>query len=282
MHHIWASGLLALGLVTHAVLNSPGTSQKEQAQIQRDVPPELSRSSQFNELLVAVEQKTIRLVDAFEPEFEANVAWMLNLLKEPVKHNPADMFALSNASNKLLDASNQPPTSSTSPSNTEPSLRHLNARVPAAMTAPVLHPTVKEQQPSPPQQPQPTAVAEGSGYSLAYALEHSTGSPDYKRAVQLYYLSAQKGDVRSQSRLGLAYMTGQLGLIQNFERAEKWLTEAAIQESPDAQYLLGRLLLKQHPTQVADARVWISLAAKNGYVPAQSMLKAYASNSTTQ
>lgn len=115
-----------------------------------------------------------------------------------------------------------------------------------------------------------------AAYPLAYALEHGVGGKsDYKRATHLYQQAAEQGDVRAQSRLGVAYMKGQIGLDKNFEHAEKWLTEAAIHNDLSAQYYLGRLLLKDKETNLIDALVWVAVAAKRGYEPAQSVIKEY-------
>lgn len=119
---------------------------------------------------------------------------------------------------------------------------------------------------------QPSTAA----YPLAYSLEHGVGGhPDYKRAVHLYQQAAERGDVRAQSRLGIAYMKGQLGLAKDDDRAEKWLTEAAIHNDLSAQYYLGRLLLRDSDTNPVDALVWVAVAAKRGYEPAQSVVKEY-------
>ncbi len=119
---------------------------------------------------------------------------------------------------------------------------------------------------------QPATVA----YPLAYSLEHGTGgAANYKRAARFYHKAAELGDVRAQSRLGLAYMKGHLDLKKDLDLAEKWLTTAAVHNDLSAQYYLGRLLLEDKETNIVDALVWIAVAGKRGYVPAQDVVKQY-------
>jgi TPR repeat protein len=114
-------------------------------------------------------------------------------------------------------------------------------------------------------------------YPSALALESGSegGKIDNRRAVLLYQKAAEQGEVRAQSRLGVAYMRGQLGLEKDFALAEKWLTEAAIHNDLNAQYYLGKLLLKDRETNIVDALVWVAVAAKRGYEPAQAVVKNY-------
>ncbi|MES2206093.1 MAG: tetratricopeptide repeat protein [Pseudomonadota bacterium] len=119
---------------------------------------------------------------------------------------------------------------------------------------------------------QPSTVA----YPLAYSLEHGTGgTADYKRAARIYLKAAELGDVRAQSRLGLAYMKGHLDLKTDLVLAEKWLTAAAVHNDLNAQYYLGRLLLEDKDTNIVDALVWVAVAGKRGYAPAQNVVKQY-------
>lgn len=112
-------------------------------------------------------------------------------------------------------------------------------------------------------------------YELAYALEKKShhNNTQMKEALELYQQAAESGDGRAQSRLGIAYLKGEMGLKINAQQAEKWLTEAAIQDELDAQYYLGKLLLKDKDTEIIDALVWVAVAAKRGYEPAQKMVK---------
>lgn len=126
-------------------------------------------------------------------------------------------------------------------------------------------------------------VALTSDYLLAYSLEHGTDrSIDYRLATHYYQKSAESGDVRAQSRLGIAYLKGQLGLPNDFDQAEKWLTEAAIHDDINAQYYLGRLLLRDSEINLIDALIWVAVAAKRGYKPAQYCIKEYWPNLSAQ
>ena len=65
-------------------------------------------------------------------------------------------------------------------------------------------------------------------YSLAVAYEYGMGvSKDEAVALQWYQKSAKQNYVNAQSRLGLAYAKGQLGLKANIHASNAWFDKAA-------------------------------------------------------
>ena len=65
-------------------------------------------------------------------------------------------------------------------------------------------------------------------YSLAVAYEYGMGvSKNEALALQWYQKSAKQNYVNAQSRLGLAYSKGQLGLKANIHASDAWFDKAA-------------------------------------------------------
>ena len=65
-------------------------------------------------------------------------------------------------------------------------------------------------------------------YSLAVAYEYGMGvSKNETVALQWYQKSAKQDHANAQSRLGLAYAKGQLGLKANIHASDAWFDKAA-------------------------------------------------------
>lgn len=61
------------------------------------------------------------------------------------------------------------------------------------------------------------------------------------------------------------------GVAQNPARAEELLAQAAQQQYPQAQYMLGEQAFTSEPARMEDAFAWFSNAAAQGHAPAQYM-----------
>ena len=79
-------------------------------------------------------------------------------------------------------------------------------------------------------------------YSLAVAYEYGMGvSKNEAVALQWYQKSAQQNYVNAQSRLGLAYAKGQLGVKTNIHVSNDWFDKAAANKSGHTSHMLDRM-----------------------------------------
>ncbi|SVD98861.1 uncharacterized protein METZ01_LOCUS451715, partial [marine metagenome] len=77
---------------------------------------------------------------------------------------------------------------------------------------------------------------------------------DYKEAVKFYRLAAEQGDATAQGLLGAAYLRGE-GIIQDYIQAHKWFNIAGA--NGDKLGIMGRDALKEigmTPAQIAEAQ----------------------------
>jgi TPR repeat protein len=83
---------------------------------------------------------------------------------------------------------------------------------------------------------------------------------------------AEQGDVAAQFYVGVMYLVG-MGVPQSYEMAFRWLRKPADHGSVQAQYLLGSLYYEARGVRrdYVQAYVWASLAAAQGYHPADSL-----------
>jgi hypothetical protein len=83
-----------------------------------------------------------------------------------------------------------------------------------------------------------------------------------------------QGDAGAQYWLGVAYYQGQ-GVPQDFERAAKWIREAAEQGYAQAQLDLGYLYHGGQgvPQDDVQATLWVRRAAEQGFPPAIRVLE---------
>ena len=88
---------------------------------------------------------------------------------------------------------------------------------------------------------------------------------DYTQAAKWYALAANQGHVKAQLYLGLLFQNGQ-GVKQNFEKAAKCYSRAAEQGDSKAQYYLGLLYLAGKGVQQNDdeAQKFFRLSAMQG------------------
>ena len=91
----------------------------------------------------------------------------------------------------------------------------------------------------------------------------------FDRAVSLFKQAADKGDSEAQYQLSNLYMLG-LGVSVNESEALRWLSLAAAQRHPAAQFQLALRIAEQQPDK---ARALLEDAATQGYSPAQKQLE---------
>ena len=87
---------------------------------------------------------------------------------------------------------------------------------------------------------------------------------------------AEKGNIRAQKDLGIAYASGRFGIAQDLDEALKWEKKAALQGDPEAQYDVG--LSYSVREDYEKAMEWYLKAAEQNYARAQlyiGMLYAY-------
>jgi TPR repeat protein len=95
------------------------------------------------------------------------------------------------------------------------------------------------------------------------------GAPDIEKAAAWYKKAAASGIARAKARLGHIYLEG-VGVLQNFAKARTYLSQAADDGDPGAQFDLARLWEhgwggeKNLPTAYA----WFEYAARQGFEPA--------------
>ena len=95
---------------------------------------------------------------------------------------------------------------------------------------------------------------------------------EYSKAVELWQSIAEKGDIRSQVRLGLMYARGN-GVKRDGREAQKWFQKAADQGSAEGEYYLGFLYENARsydmPVDFETAVMWYRKAAEQGFAEAQ-------------
>jgi TPR repeat protein len=87
---------------------------------------------------------------------------------------------------------------------------------------------------------------------------------------------AEKGNIRAQKDLGIAYASGRFGIAQDLDEALKWEIKAALQGDPEAQYDVG--LSYSVRDDYKKAMEWYLKASEQNYAEAQlhiGMLYAY-------
>ena len=111
---------------------------------------------------------------------------------------------------------------------------------------------------------------------LADAYRNGRGiDRDYVKAAYWYRQAAELGEPKAQWKLGLMYWgipavsleSEDVGSEYDLEQARNWLTKAAAEGMPDAQYDLAGLLLEIDEDE--EAWLWMEAASDQGYGPAQ-------------
>jgi hypothetical protein len=105
----------------------------------------------------------------------------------------------------------------------------------------------------------------GICYRDGYGVEQ-----DLATAAKWYARAAEAGYADAQLALALAHLHGQ-GVGKNPQRAQKLFRSAAEAGIPAAQFFLGSLLANS-PEDHAEAIIWISRAAEQGFPQAQTVL----------
>ena len=102
---------------------------------------------------------------------------------------------------------------------------------------------------------------------------------DYKTAIALWTIGANKGDAAAQNNLGLMYTQG-LGVPRNDKEAVSWFHKAAENGDAAAQNNLGRAYAKGLGVSQDDKQAvsWFRKAAEKGYAEAQDNLGAMYAN----
>ena len=107
---------------------------------------------------------------------------------------------------------------------------------------------------------------------------------DYAGALKWNLKAAEQGNAQAQHAAGVAYVTGQGGLV-DYAEAVKWFTRAAEQGDVDSQYSLGvRYAKGDHVQQnFTEAVKWFSMAANQGQPDSQvSLARRYANGEGVQ
>lgn len=132
------------------------------------------------------------------------------------------------------------------------------------------------------------------------------GAPDFRRALEWLQKAAEQGDAKAQWNLGSVFASGRGGIkrdlptafilykkaaaagfvpaqatlgvlfarVRDFEQAAFWLSKAAEQGDPEAQYNLGLAYIKGQgvAADLGAAFRWMVMAAEQGLAPAQARL----------
>jgi TPR repeat protein len=95
-----------------------------------------------------------------------------------------------------------------------------------------------------------------------------------EEALKWYQKAAEQGNTDGQHAVGIAYVTGDQGVKQDYAEAIKWFTKAADQGFMDSQYALGLRYARGDGVaqDFAQAAKWFGLAANQGSVYAQAGL----------
>lgn len=118
-------------------------------------------------------------------------------------------------------------------------------------------------------------LAAENGYSeaqwrLGYVYKQSWGGEHYQEAAELFRKSAEQGNVKSQTELGICYRDGQ-GVEQNYEKAIEWFNRAEKQGYSEAQNCLGLCYMKGYGVEQDSEKAieWFKKAVEQGNVNAQ-------------
>ena len=84
---------------------------------------------------------------------------------------------------------------------------------------------------------------------------------------QMLKKEAERGMAESQCSLGIIYMNGRDGVLQDYAEAMRWFLKAAKQDDAEAHYQIGRIyeLGLGVKRNLKEAMIWYSKAAKRGH-----------------
>ena len=136
------------------------------------------------------------------------------------------------------------------------------------------------------QDPNPTVVAETSTAAQPTYKSFSTADTETIPVGMLTEVSnrADEGDVDSQVKMALHFLTKQAPSAANERMAVRWLNKAATQGHARAQYELGNILVQGHllPWNLEQGRKWMGAAAAQNYPGASERLAEMADYADTQ
>jgi TPR repeat protein len=103
-------------------------------------------------------------------------------------------------------------------------------------------------------------------YALGYKHEYGLDvAKNLGKAFEYYQKSAELGLGVAQFRLGSAYLTGEISVLQNFALAQKWLRKAAMQGFPPAQIMLALAIQAEMGAakDPIEAYAWLNVASSS-------------------
>ena len=111
---------------------------------------------------------------------------------------------------------------------------------------------------------------------LAYYEGKDDISQDYKEAVKWFTKSAEEGDRRGQSLLGVCYYQGK-GVTRDYKEAVKWYTKSAEQGYWNAQCHLGNCYYEGEGVtkDYKEAVHWWMMSANQGSAEAKKVLEKF-------
>jgi uncharacterized protein len=113
------------------------------------------------------------------------------------------------------------------------------------------------------------------GFYLGRMLELGVGSkPNPAGALLMYKAAAEKKSAKAMNRLGLMHHRGELGVLQDFETAKKFICGAADVGDKDGQFNCGELLASaiKVDAEMKPAIDYYEKAAAQGHIGAQNTL----------
>lgn len=104
-------------------------------------------------------------------------------------------------------------------------------------------------------------------------------APDGNRGLQLIRESANRGYPKAQVTIGHLYLSGDAGLLQDYQVAANWFMRAAAREEAEAQYTLAKMYWYGHGVEKSrvTAYAWVNLSAARGNEYAKNLRKQWAS-----
>ena len=99
-----------------------------------------------------------------------------------------------------------------------------------------------------------------------------------QKSIKWYKQAVQNGDAESAFRIGMAYVSGDLGLKKDFGQAESYLIKASNQNHPESQAKLGIMYFegKNMSKKPKEGMELLLRASKNGNYEAKAFLEAQA------
>lgn len=105
--------------------------------------------------------------------------------------------------------------------------------------------------------------------------------PDPHKAMRWLLKAAEENHVNAIYTLGRISLEGRI-LPKNYSESFKWFQRAAQLDHPESQYHLGTMYRDGRGTESDQLKAygWLKLAAKNGFQPAEQLIKGFNLDST--